>query len=138
MADFKNLAIAFSLITLVIFATLIVVGDVAETYEIVEDDFGAFNLSGVQKSMTDINKSASSLYKAVTPSGKIGADIFELLTIFVPVMTFTTTVLLTPISFIYNILTNVLNFPVWLTIIISAIFLITIIFSVIKLLKVGE
>lgn len=138
MGDFKSFAIGFALITLVVFATYVVILNVGTTYEITDMSFGGLQFEDFNQSMYNINNSADALYRGVTPSKNVVADIWEGLTLFNPVTALAKEVFITPIGLIFGIITDVLHFPTWLTIIVSAVFLIAIIFGIIKLLKVGE
>jgi hypothetical protein len=138
MAEIKNLMIGFALITLVVVATMYAVMEVGNTYEITDTNFGAFELAQFNQSMYTINTSAYQIYKAIEPSKNPIADILEGLSIFTPLKNLASELLIKPIGLIFGMITGVLGFPSWVLVIISATFLIAIIFGIIKLLKVGE
>jgi len=138
MAELKELVIGFALLTLVVVATMYAVMEVGDTYEINDTNFGGFQLENFTQSMYAINDSANDLYKGVTPSKNPIADIWEGVTLFRPLITLANEILIKPIGLVFGIITGVLHFPSWLLIILTAVFLIAIIFGIIKLTKVGE
>jgi len=138
--DFKYNLIAMIFILLIIFLTLSFTLDMGQEYDYSSDEMSSeyFNLTGVNSSLNEISDLSKGWKDTFT-----GGNIFD-----VVIGVVTTGIwsvgkgiwlfLITPLQLIAQMLTSILGFPPIAATIVTAIFIITLLFGLWRLIKVGD